>query len=1282
MAATYQVVQPEPFDFENPEDWPKWLRRFERFRQASGLTEKSEEAQVNTLIYCMGDKADDILHSFKLSEDDSKKYSVVKQKFDGHFVKRRNVIFERAKFNSRKQDAGESVDAFITALYTLADRCNYGNLHDEMIRDRIVVGIRDAALSEKLQLDAELTLTTAIAKVRQAEEVKKQQPLLRGESTAGGKKPDIPVGAVHRGRRYGKPIRKPRSAPTQQPKTSYSQQQKNICTRCGKTPSHDRQSCPAREAVCHKCSKRGHFQKVCRSVVKVGEVHQTDPNTFLGVINTQDTAKNSWRVSLLLNGMSTMFDIDTGAEVSVISDERHQKIGSPSLSPPRKILRGPSNYALPVTGYFIATLQHGGVETQQEIFVVRNLHRHLLGRPAIDALGLAVRVGAIFSGDTSPVQLFPKMFAGLGKLQGEYEIKLRPDFKPFAISVPRRVAVPLLGKVRQELERMERLGVITKVEAPTEWCAGMVVVQKPNGSVRICVDLTKLNQSVCRERHPLPAVEQTLAQLAGAQVFTKLDANSGFWQIPLSANSALLTTFLTPFGRYCFHRLPFGITSAPEHFQRRMSVLLEGVDGVVCLMDDILVYGKTQEEHDERLIKTLQRLEAAGLTLNRDKCEFSQKQVKFLGQIVDKAGVRPDREKVKAIQEAPTPKNVSDARRFLGMVNQLGKFSPNLAEKTRPLRELLKKDNTWIWGAPQREAFAEVKSTLTAAPVLALFDPSRETTVSADASCYGLGAVLLQRQPDGGMKPVSYISRSLTPTEQRYAQIEREALAFTWACERFADYLVGLQFAIETDHKPLVPLFSTKNLDELPVRVQRFRMRMMRFHFSIYHVPGKHLIIADMLSRAPLNEHRDSDHMFTEETDAFVNLTLQSLPATESRLEEIRKQQEQDEACELLVRYCQQGWPDKRQLPDIVQQYSSVAAELSVQDGLLLRGSRIVIPTVLREDILRRLHTGHQGISKCRQRARQSVWWPGLSTEIVKMVKNCHECCKERLQPAEPLMTSELPELPFQKVGTDLFEWQKRVYLLIVDYYSRYIEIALLNRPSAAEVITHMKSIFARHGIPELVMSDNGSQYTSEAFLEFSQEYQFQHVTSSPLYPQSNGEAERAVKTIKMLLKKESDPYLALQSYRATPLQIGFSPSELLMGRTLRTTVPTSRQQLIPKTPEQSLVRERDKQQKQRQEATFNRRRGVRELPELVPGETVWVPDRNREATVVDEVDHRSYEIETSDGTYRRNRRDMVLLPEQRTQEETPDVQTDSSNPPRRSRRDIQPPDRYDPSWN
>ncbi len=224
------------------------------------------------------------------------------------------------------------------------------------------------------------------------------------------------------------------------------------------------------------------------------------------------------------------------------------------------------------------------------------------------------------------------------------------------------MAIPLLEPVKQELGRMERMGVISRVDQPTEWRAGMVVAPKDNGKVHICVDLTKLNESVRRERHPLPPVDQILAQLAGAKFFTKLDANSGFWQIPLDPASSHLTTFITPIGRYCFHRLPFGIASAPEHFQRRMSEALAGFPGVVCMMDDTPVHGTTLEEHNERLDKVLHRLLELGMTLNPEKCQFAQTSVKFLGHVVDATGIRPDPSKVSAILDVPAPTAVGEIR--------------------------------------------------------------------------------------------------------------------------------------------------------------------------------------------------------------------------------------------------------------------------------------------------------------------------------------------------------------------------------------------------------------------------------------------------------------------------------------------------------------------------------------------------------------------------------------------------------------------------------------------
>ena len=236
---------------------------------------------------------------------------------------------------------------------------------------------------------------------------------------------------------------------------------------------------------------------------------------------------------------------------------------------------------------------------------------------------------------------------------------------------------------------MEKTGVISRVDVPTEWCTAMVVVPKPDGRICICVDLTKLNESVQRERHPIPSVEHILAQLGDAKVFSKLDANLGFWQITLQKESALLTTFITPFGRFHFNRLPFGIASAPEYFQKRISELLRDVSGVVCMMDDILVYGQNQDEHDCRLTAVLEHLRQAKVTLNKEKCSFSTNSDRFLGQLVDSSGIRPDPQKVEAIELMKSPTSPTEVRRFLSMANQLGKFTPNLAKVTEPLCDLL-----------------------------------------------------------------------------------------------------------------------------------------------------------------------------------------------------------------------------------------------------------------------------------------------------------------------------------------------------------------------------------------------------------------------------------------------------------------------------------------------------------------------------------------------------------------------------------------------------------------
>ncbi|KAI4905796.1 hypothetical protein NFI96_024894, partial [Prochilodus magdalenae] len=831
---------------------------------------------------------------------------------------------------------------------------------------------------------------------------------------------------------------------------------------------------------------------------------------------------------------------------SVIEGERanFDNIFDETLESTKKVLQGPGQTPITVRGKFTASIRTDNKSTTQEVYVVPELKCNLLGRPAIQALGLVARVDTVALDSRERVkEQLPKLFKGLGKMEGDYKIELRADAKPFSISTPRRISRPLMPQVKKELSRMEEIGVISRVEQPTDWCAGMVPVPKPGkNEVRICVDLTKLNESVKRERHMLPSVEHTLGQLEGAKVFSKIDANSGFWQIPLAKDSALLTTFLTPFGRFYFNRLCFGISSAPEHYQKRMSRILEGLDGVMCQMDDVLVFGDTQAQHDTRLSAVLERLQEAG-------------------------------------------------------------------------------------------------------------------------------AVLLQRQGEGYLKPVAYSSRALTETEKRYAQIEKEALAITWACERFSDYLLGIRFHVETDHKPLVPLLGSKSLDELPPRIQRLRMRLMAFCYSISHVAGKKLATADVLSRAPLREREQPKQ--EEEIKLYVNMVMSTLPATEKRLQEIRKCQEWDEILSQVKRYCNEGWPDRSKINRAYLPYAQVEEELTVEDGLLLKGYRLVIPKALQTDILQKLHAGHQGIAKCLERAKQSVWWPGLSTQLQKVVKGCDTCAKERDNPREPLLTSEFPDRPWAKVGADLFQWGDNQYLLVVDYFSRFIEVAKLTSTTSLAVVEHCKSIFARHGIPSEVMTDNGPQFASECFTKFAARWGFTHVTSSPRYAQSNGEAEKAVRTIKGLLQKEKDPYLALLAYRATPLANGHSPAQLSMGRQLRTTVPVTLSFLNPGWTDIVKLKEEEQKMRQRLRVHFNKRHRAQQLTTLTPGDHVWIKDTKEKGTVISQANTpRSYVIDSPRGILRRNRNHLVTTPvppaEQTTSPE-PDLPADQPVSPARA---------------
>ncbi|UYV60281.1 K02A2.6-like [Cordylochernes scorpioides] len=1228
MANYMQIAAPEGFNFGKPNEWPIWFKRFQRYRIASGLSEKSENEQVNALIYIMGNKAEEILTLFNLSEAQINDYKLVVSKFQDYFIEKRNVIYERAKFNRRSQGETESVEEFITNLYVLAENCSYGILKEEMIRNRLVVGVKNFNLSEKLQLESELTLEKAIQIVRQSESVKNQQKEIRQDTE--NRNVDV---IDRKGGRNGTIFQKTRMKSTKTynsnfPKNpqGWSSNERNVNVSDVDITKDIRKNNVLLRMLFATSAER----KVCHTKT-VQEVSSSQNYAFTGIVGMQENAEDKWCEVIKVNDQPIKFKIDTGADVSVMPEGIYlQHFGYLKTEKADKNLFAVSK-KIEVNGMFQAFLESKRQKCEESIYIVKGVARPLLSCRASEILGLVRRINIVE--DHAPTKLdpmlkFPKLFTGLGKIDIPYEIKLKEGAKPYSIYTPRRVPIPLMKELQMELERMTANGVIEKVEGSSEWCSPMVLVAKPSGKLRICVDLSILNKNILREIHPIPVVEHTLAQLKGAKLFTKLDANSGFWQIPLSSESSALTTFITPFGRFRFKRLPFGISSAPEIFQRRMGQILEGLEGTLCHMDDIMVYGSCQEEHDKRLEKVLTRVSKSGLTLNKDKCKFAVTTIKFLGHQIGPNGIQVDPKRKRAILEFPKPRSVKELKQFLGMVNFSARFVPNLAEISHPINKLLSKKEEWIWGDDQDRAFDQIKKNLTSAPGLALYDPSLPIRVSADASSFGLGAVIWQTK-DGLRQVIAYASRTLSETEKRYAQIEKEALAITWACEKFKQYIQGLVITLETDHKPLVPIFTSKNIDDLTPRIQRLRLRIMRYSYKIVHTPGKNLIVADALSRSP--RMKVGTQELEEELCAYVQQVVSFMPISDVRVKEIKESQDKDQVIQNIIKYTQEGWPERTNVSMSESQYWPAKDDFSVENGILLKGSRYVIPENIRKGLLQRIHEGHLGIVKCRERAKGSVWWPRITSEIEEMVRTCPMCIEERTNRHQPLIPSELPNCPWEKVGVDLFTLKGQNYLLITDYYSRYPEIARLEDMTSASVIVHCKSIFARHGIPLEVRSDNGPQFGS-LFKEFANEYGFTHVTSSPRYPQSNG----FIESFKELASQKIHIWLCWH-IELHHLQMASAQQNLAWDGGF---APLFQHQ----PPNLKNLKNQEAIQREKQKYYFDRAKGVRELPPLDVNDRVWLTDLKTPGVIISKADTpRSYMVDTPRGSVRRNR--FHLLP-------------------------------------
>ena len=511
----------------------------------------------------------------------------------------------------------------------------------------------------------------------------------------------------------------------------------------------------------------------------------------------------------------------------------------------RKLYSYGSDEPLTTAGEFETELCYKDKVYPACFVVVEEKAGAILSRQTSEELGiLKIEINTV--SHDALLEEYPECFQGVGKLKG-FQAKLDIDesVKPIAQKL-RPPPFGLRDKIEQKLEELVNSDIIEPVEGPTQWVSPVVVVPKPSGDVRLCVDMRKANEAVVRERHPIPTVDDILYQLNGSTVLSKLDLKWGFHQIELEQQSRTITTFITHKGLYRYKRLMFGISSAPDLYQYTIQQALAGCEGAYNIHDDIIVHGLTVEEHDSRLRKALECICEIGLTLNREKCVSGMSQLTFMGYLLSSKGIGPTESRVEAVLRAKEPGNAGEVRSFLGLVNFSARFIPNLASITEPLLELTRKNVAFVWGSEQQAAFDTLKSSLGNAETLASFDRNaEETKLVTDASPVGLGAVLTQVQ-QGQERVVAYASRSLPDVERRYSQTEREALGLVWGCERFHVYLYGMDFTLLTDHKLLEVIYSTSSHNS--ARIERWVLRLQPHRFRVQYVPGKQNI-ADSLSR-------------------------------------------------------------------------------------------------------------------------------------------------------------------------------------------------------------------------------------------------------------------------------------------------------------------------------------------------------------------------------------------------------------------------------------------------
>ena len=746
----------------------------------------------------------------------------------------------------------------------------------------------------------------------------------------------------------------------------------------------------------------------------------------------------------------------------------------------------------------------------------------------------------------------PKMHITLKKVD---------EIKPIKCLTARRVPIHLEDEAKKEIQSLLDQGIIQKQNGATEWISPSFFVAKSSGSLRLVTNFRRLNQYVERPVHPFPSASEISGRIPfDSKVFVKFDAVKGFHQIGLDEESIPLTTFMVAdLGKFSYIRAPLGLSSSGDVFCQRVDAALEGLEGFMKIIDDIIIFGPELSVVLERVRKVLQRCRDFNITLSREKAQIGES-VKFAGFVVSAQGISPDPDKLKALKEFPVPHNITTLRSFLGLANYLGSFIPNLSQTTSDLRSLLKKNVGWSWLAEHQTCFENTIKTLLKYTVLEHYNPNVMCELLTDASnLNGIGFALIQRDDNDRMRVIQCGSRSLSAAERNYAVVELELLAVVWAIRKCRVYLANRGFRVVSDHRPLVGLVSKDSLDYLDNRrLVTLLDKVSGYDFEIVWVPGKTHCLADALSRAPV----DPPEQETSASADMIRAVTTRRQAFDTRLRELSECAVQDPVyLQIIKAFSDHVRPKQLANDHPAKALQGIWDHISLENDLLWYNNRIIVPRAMRSKILQLLHVGHSGIVKTMELARNYYYWPGMNNEIKHVIEKCDECQHFRAsQPLEVRITSEA-SFPMESVSMDLFSLAQKDYLVIVDRYSGFPWVFKLRHLNTDAILECFRSVIRTFGAPVKCRTDGGPQFRS-GFVRFCDEWGIRHELSSPYNPRSNGHAEVTVKSMKQLLAKFHSKFehfeMALLEWRNTPRQNQPSPAELMFNRKQKTLLPGS----------------------------------------------------------------------------------------------------------------------------